>query len=49
MLMKLTAGDTVTFCVGDYQWIVSSTSGMFDLASKFAVVGANELLPCGID
>jgi len=37
-------------CDGNYKWKWFDTKGIVDDQwNKFAVVGANELLPCGID
>jgi hypothetical protein len=35
-------------CTGNYTWKWIGTSGKNDLQTKFAIVGSNELLPCGI-
>jgi len=49
MILYLYPKQALYFCVGDYEWIFSDTAGMFDQSNKFAIVGANELLPCGIE
>ncbi len=36
-------------CEGNYNWKWFDTKGMFYEWNKFAIVGANGLLPCGID
>jgi hypothetical protein len=36
-------------CRGHYDWLSVDTTGLYDQYNQFAIVGANELLPCGID
>ncbi len=36
-------------CDGNYAWKWLNATRTYDQWNKFAVVGANELLPCGID
>jgi len=49
ILMRYPA-NRLYICDGNYKWKWFDTKGIFDDQwTKFAVVGANELLPCGID
>jgi len=36
-------------CDGNYAWKWRNVTGTYDQWNKFAIVGVNELLPCGID
>jgi hypothetical protein len=39
----------IYICRGSYNWLSVDITGMGEMRGGFTIVGANELLPCGID